>query len=203
MYIFLFFMMFSFCSFSSDPSSKADFNKDSRLATVQNYFNGIKSLKASFLQTSNQDNMMSGTLYIQKPGKMRADYGATSPLLIISDGTWMVNYDKEMKQSSHIPLSSSPAELMLREKFSFDESDVKNIEETGNLLKISMTKRDAMEAGTITFIFSKSPLELAEWVAVDGRGNVVRVRLNNIEKGGNFSDALFVVPKNETFERSN
>jgi outer membrane lipoprotein-sorting protein len=203
MYVFLFFMMLSISSFGAELPPKADFNKDPRLSTVQNYFNGIKSLKASFLQTSNQDNMMSGTLYIQKPGKMRADYGATSPLLIISDGTWMVNYDKEMKQAGHISLSSSPAELMLREHFSFEGSDVKNIEETASLLKISMTKIDAMEAGTITFIFSKSPFELAEWVAVDGRGNVVRVRLTNIEKGGNFSDALFTVPKNETFGGGN
>lgn len=121
MYVFLFSMMLSISSFGAELAPKADFNKDPRLSTVQNYFNGIKSLKASFLQTSNQDNMMSGTLYIQKPGKMRADYGATSPLLIISDGTWMVNYDKEMKQAGHISLSSSPAELMLREHFLLKE----------------------------------------------------------------------------------
>ena len=192
MRIFLFFLSISF-------SLYADFNNDSRLKKIEDYFNSIRTLKAVFTQVNNNSSFLKGDFYIQKPGKMRADYGETSPLLIISDGFWMTNYDKDLKQSSHIPLSSSPAEILLKDTFSFESADVQNIESSHGILKVTFTKVDAMEAGTITFVFTESPLELRKWVAVDPQGNIINVSLSSLEKNIHLKDSLFVAPKNESF----
>ncbi len=192
MRIFLFFLCFplALCG---------DFNNDPRLKKIENYFNGIQTLKASFSQINNHSSVLKGDFYIKKPGKMRADYGDTSPLLMISDGFWMTNYDKDLKQASHIPLSSSPAEMMLQETFSFESADVQNIESSQGILKVTFTKRDTMEAGTITFVFTETPLELRKWVAIDPQGNVIDVSLSSLEKNISLKDDLFVAPRNESF----
>jgi outer membrane lipoprotein-sorting protein len=196
----MYFFLLFFCFFSFNVAGEdVDLNKDPRLKTIETYFNALKNLKASFLQTNNAGAMLSGTLYLKKPGKMRADYGETSPLLIISDGIWMTNYDKDLKQSSHIPLSSSPAEMLLRETFSFEGTQVNRIQDSQGLLKITLNKRDDIAAGTFTFIFTQVPFELREWVAVDGQGNVIRVSLTGVTKNIPLDDKLFIAPKNEAF----
>jgi outer membrane lipoprotein-sorting protein len=167
---------------------------DQQLKSVEDYFNSIKTLKATFLQNNN-NNVLSGILYIQKPLKMRADYGSSAPLLILSDGTWMINYDKELEQSSYAPLSSSPAEIMLKSDFSFKNVKVLSQESINGILKITMTKPESLEGERITFVFTQSPLELREWVAIDPQGNVIRVSLNNIEKNIPLQSSLFTAPK--------
>ena len=57
---------------------KADLDK------VSAYLNGIKSLKANFVQLGPDGGMAQGELFLQKPGQIRFEYKPPSPVLIVA-----------------------------------------------------------------------------------------------------------------------
>ena len=62
------------------PQQQAD------LAKVNAYLNSIHSLKSNFAQLGPQGQLDQGTLYIEKPGKMRFAYQAPSVISIVATG---------------------------------------------------------------------------------------------------------------------
>src|SRR5690606_13900528 len=51
------------------------------------YFTGLGTLVADFTQVGGDGRRMVGTLYLQRPGKIRFEYDPPSTLEVISDGT--------------------------------------------------------------------------------------------------------------------
>ena len=197
-----FFITIFFLTFFPLLAQENDQQQSVYKTKIENYFNSMKTFKSFFSQIDDGGDIQQGALYIQKPGKMRVEYKNDQMPLIVSDGTWIVNYDKELKQSSHIPLSSSPAELMIKSAFSFDDGlEIQKMEITTSVVKVTMKKTNAVEAGTITFIFSQNPFELKEWVAIDGQGKMIRVSLRDITKNPDLSSSLFIPPQGADFSK--
>lgn len=70
---------------------------------VQQYFQGLKSLQAEFVQTIYDDKnrvleTSSGTVFMQKPGRFRWDYQQPAKQIIVADGARLWLYDSELKQ---------------------------------------------------------------------------------------------------------
>ena len=56
------------------------------LARVEDYLNGLTTLKADFVQINPDGGTVTGELYYERPDKMRLDYDPPSDILIVSDG---------------------------------------------------------------------------------------------------------------------
>src|SRR5205823_12608097 len=56
---------------------------------IGNYINGFHTLQGEFTQTSPKGIVSKGVFYLSKPGKMRFEYSAPNPFIIVSDGTWV------------------------------------------------------------------------------------------------------------------
>ena len=78
------------------------------VAPYQAYLNKLGSLQAKFVQRDGSGRQSRGNLYLKKPGKMRLDYD-DQPLELVADGTWFVQNDRELEESYHVLLSSTPA----------------------------------------------------------------------------------------------
>jgi len=53
---------------------------------------------------------------LQRPGKVRFEYDAPSPLLIVSDGVTLVQNDRQLETFDRVPLSATPLNYFLKEK---------------------------------------------------------------------------------------
>ena len=91
------------------------------IAKVSDYFRGLESLKADFVQTVFDDQAKlvqtsSGRMYMQRPGKFSWDYQEPYPQLIIADGSRLWLYDSDLEQVSvklmDKALSATPLALL-------------------------------------------------------------------------------------------
>ena len=86
------------------------------VARVERYLNDIQSLRARFLQVAPDGSLSQGRFFMKRPGRLRFEYDPPTPLLVITDGIWVIFYDHEIDQVSRVPLSSTPLEVLVRER---------------------------------------------------------------------------------------
>lgn len=149
------------------------------LKRIETYLNGIKTLKARFLQVSSSGDYSEGNLYFAKPGKMRLEYDDPKPILIVADGVNITYYDKLLKQVSYFNLESTQAAILLQEHISFTAGDVlvTAFERAAGVLRLTVIKGSDPREGNLTLIFSDKPLDLKKWTVTDAQGVVTNVSL--------------------------
>jgi outer membrane lipoprotein-sorting protein len=160
---------------------------------INNYINSFQSLKCDFTQISPRGLTTQGVLLISKPGKLRFEYAAPNPLLIVSDGKWLTIKDKVKERGDQFPLSATPLRLVVSPKIDLlAETDVIAFESADGITSVSLADRKDALGGYITLIFDEARNQLQQWVIVDGKGRRTTVQLANIETGGKFDAKLFI-----------
>lgn len=172
------------------PLSEAD---KSDISRIEVYLNKIKTMTARFLQVTSDGDYSEGDLYFSRPGKMRLEYDAPKPILIIANGNNLTYYDKELKQVSYFDLASTQAEILLRENISFSSGGliVTAFEKGPGVLRLTVIKENDPLEGNLTLVFSDRPLGLKKWVVTDAQGVVTSISLLGPRFGGPLSEKLF------------
>src|ERR1700691_4249386 len=83
------------------------------LDRISAYLNAIHTMKGSFVQLGPDGQIDEGVFYIEKPGRMRFEYHAPNPLLIVSDGDTVAVQNRRLNTVDHYPLFSTPLSLIL------------------------------------------------------------------------------------------
>lgn len=163
------------------------------LARVETYLNGLRALKARFTQVAPDGAISQGLAWIQRPGRMRFQYDPPSPLLLVAGHGLVVYYDRELEQTTNIPIGETPLGILLRDDLSLSGGDVKvvRVERLPGQLQVTVLRSATPADGTLTLIFSDPPLVLRQWIVVDAQRQVTRVSLNDIEVGGSFDQDMF------------
>lgn len=170
-------------------------SEDALLRRVEAYLNGITTLAANFLQVNHDGSISEGEIAIARPGRMRIDYAPPLKVEIISDGEWITYIDRELGQISQAPLNGSHAELLVRGDLRFGENVVVNsVKSQANRIEITFARTENPDEGSMTLVFSDSPLELRQWSVVDPQRLTTRVTLFDTRFGLPLDAALFEAP---------
>ncbi len=165
------------------------------LAAVQQHLRAVATMTADFNQTDRNGKVLTGTLTLKKPGKIRFQYEKGVPILIVGDGKalWFIDYSVAQKQ--RWPIANSPLGVLL--------DPAKDITRFATLVPgdsrlVSVEARDPKhpEYGRITLVFARQPsapagLMLQGWVALDSQGNRTTIRLANQRFGIPVADNSF------------
>ena len=89
-----------------DPATEA------ALQQVEDWFSRTRSLKADFVQVDDAGYTASGKLWLRRPGRVRFEYDPPVPLMIVSDGIFVMFVDKELEQVDRLPLVRSPLSIL-------------------------------------------------------------------------------------------
>jgi outer membrane lipoprotein-sorting protein len=162
------------------------------IGRIEDYLNQLRSLKARFEQVAPDLRRATGTLYYQRPDKMRLDYDPPSNILIISDGWWLIYYDRKLEQVSHLSIDSSPLGFLLSDdiRLSGDVTVTDVVRENGEM-KVTLVQTDEPNEGSIQLMFTENPLELRRWTLVDAQGQATQVVLDTPETGLSLDRELF------------
>ena len=149
------------------------------LARIEAYLNGIRTVQSGFVQHSSNGERAEGQLYLSRPGKLRVEYQPPVPVLVVADGTFLVYYDRNLEQVSHIPLASTPASILLDEQISLSGGalTVTGFERGDNEILVSLVRTDNPGEGSITLVFRENPLALQQWSVTDAQNIVTVVSL--------------------------
>ena len=94
------------------------------LARIEDYLNELRTLRAHFVQINPDGGSSTGTLYFERPDKMRLDYNPPSELLIIANGWKLVYQDRRLEQVSQLFTSRTPLGFLLEDEIRLQGGDV-------------------------------------------------------------------------------
>jgi outer membrane lipoprotein-sorting protein len=162
------------------------------LARIETYLDGLKTLKARFLQVSGDGRTAGGTAWLDRPGKMRFQYDTKDPLLLVAGGGLVVFYDGELKQTSNLLLTQTPLGILLADHVRMSgDVTVTNIARVPGQIQVTLVRSSTPGDGSLTLIFADNPLALRQWSVLDAQGKETRVSLFDIQLGGTFDPKLF------------
>ncbi|QQV79159.1 outer membrane lipoprotein carrier protein LolA [Sphingomonas aliaeris] len=153
-------------------------------------------MTASFTQTDRVGKVLTGTLTLKKPGKIRFQYEKGVPILIVGDGKalWFLDYSVGQKQ--RWPIGNSPLGVLLDP--TRDMTKVARVVPGNDPRIISVEAADPKhpEYGRITLVFARNAsapggLMLQGWVALDAQNNRTTLRLTNQQFNAPISDGTF------------
>ena len=149
------------------------------MARMEDYLNSIKTIRSRFLQISSSGDYSEGRLFLSRPGHMRIEYLPPKPLMVVVADGYLIYIDTELDQATVIPLSLTPAEMLVRKTISFgsDEIIITGFDRSPGVLRLSLVNAVDPFEGNMTLVFSDRPLELRKWMVTDGQGEVTTVSL--------------------------
>jgi outer membrane lipoprotein-sorting protein len=149
---------------------------------VEAYLNQLTTLRARFLQVAQNGASAQGTAWIFRPGRMRFDYDPPEPLLLVASGGQVLMYDRELRQPTTVPASSTPLGMLLRPEIRLSgDITVTRTGRQAGFLQLSMHRTGQRAEGELTLMFEDNPMQLRQWSVLDAQGRETRVTLYEID----------------------
>lgn len=166
------------------------------LAVVQQHLRSLGTMTAGFTQTDRDGKVLTGTLTIKQPGKLRFQYQKGVPILIVAEGGALTFIDYSVRQVQRWPIKNSPLGVLLDP--ARDLSRFAHVVPGADPRVLSVEANDPKhpEYGRIDLIFARDAggpagLVLQGWVALDSQNNRTSIRLTNQQYGVPVSESAF------------
>lgn len=161
------------------------------LIKVENYFENLNTLQATFKQSyvdeNNELRVLTGDFYLDRPGRMRFEFNEIDDF-IVADGFFVYFYDGQEKQQSNAPIGQTLADFILRKNLDFeDEIKMSDLKKSNGYTYMTLTQKSDPTVGRIQLMFSDIPYELKKWRIIDSQGTAVDIELDNVKKNVKFT----------------
>ena len=194
---------FLFALFALFVGASANADVDAKLVSnAEKYLNSITGLTGTFVQTAN-GNQQAGDFSMLRPGRVRLDYD-NMPIQLISDGQDLYFFDKSLDQITTVPLTSTPAGILIRKNVDLVNADI-NVVETidyKNSFALKMNLRGQEGLGNMTVVFDKNPIKLNSWTVVDATGASTDVAFRGLKEKTKFGKDFFQIQRHKTVSTS-
>ena len=169
---------------------------------AEKYLNAITGLTGTFVQTANGRQEL-GQFSMLRPGRVRLDYD-NMPVQLISDGQDLYFFDKSLDQITTVPITSTPAGILIRKNVNLTNADINVIETVDykNSFALKMNLRGQEGLGHMTVVFDKSPVKLNSWTVVDATGATTDVAFRDLREKTNFGKNYFQIQRHKTISTS-
>ncbi|WP_377294406.1 outer membrane lipoprotein carrier protein LolA [Rhizobium sp. SG2393] len=180
------------------PLSEAAAQQTSGAAQkIADHFASVKTMAGEFVQFGPRGEQTGGKFYISRPGKIRFNYDAPSPMRVIADGKSVVIGNQKLKTWDIYPLSKTPLNLLLSDKIDLTGSMVRNVKEEPDLITIVLGDKSIFGDSTITMMFDPRTYDLRQWTITDAQKKDTSVMIFNVQTGIPMDDRVFRIPYDE------
>lgn len=171
---------------------------DGLLHSAEKYLNSITGLTGTFIQTAN-GKQEQGIFSMLRPGRVRLDYD-NMPVQLIADGTDLYFFDKSLDQITTVPLTSTPAGILVRKNIDLKNADINVLESVDykNAFALKMNIKGQEGLGYMNVVFDKKPLKLNSWTVVDATGATTDVKFQGLKEKTNFDKDYFQIQRHKT-----
>ena len=152
------------------------------MVRLKAHIGGVHTMTANFLQTDARGRSSAGKMDLERPGKVRFQYGS-GDLLLVANGKTLTLIDYQVGQKSSWPLNRTPLGVLLSS--SPDLKGRAQIVPSSDPNVVSVRARDPSQYGSLTLVFLRSGsapggLQLYGWTAIDGQNRRTTVKLSNV-----------------------
>lgn len=163
------------------------------LATISSYLNSLTTVEADFTQVNSDGSISTGKIYINRPGRVRFEYGPPDRSLVIAGGQQVAIFDAKSNQPpEQYPLKKTPLNLILAKDVNLGRANmVVGHFADGTSTRVRAQDPEHPEYGSIELVFTANPVELRQWIITDDLGTQTTVILGELSKGAKLRASLF------------
>ncbi|MGE4372505.1 MAG: outer-membrane lipoprotein carrier protein LolA [Xanthobacter sp.] len=168
------------------------------LTTVQrinDYYNAVQSMTGTFTQVDPDGTRRTGDFYMQKPGRVRFQYDAPSPMELIANGQSVAVRDRNLNTQDITPLSQTPLRFLLAEHVDLlrDPHVVDIVQDERYVTIVMEQKVPMMGTYRLLLMFDPKSGALKQWIVTDPQGYNTQVILTAFKPNTNPDPRLFVI----------
>jgi outer membrane lipoprotein-sorting protein len=159
------------------------------------YFTGLGSLTAAFTQIGGDGRRVTGTLYLQRPGKVRFAYDRPSTLEVIADGSSVAVRDTRLATQDLYAISQTPLKFLLRPEVNLGR-DIRIVGAADEGDAVRLTLEDTSTLGgtsRITLFFDPKVEALTQWRILDPQGFQTTMMLDRVDRSRSHDPQLFAI----------
>jgi outer membrane lipoprotein-sorting protein len=177
----------------SDPSAALTPQQRAVIERVENYLSGTQVLSGQFVQVGPDGRRTQGEFFIQKPGKVRFDYDAPSPIDIIADGESVVVRDRNLLTQDVYPLSQTPLRFLLSDHVNLMKDTKLSAIYADDVFVTVVVEEKAGVVGTsrLMIMFGAKDMALKQWTVTDPQGFDTTVAVYNLDTNKKPDPKLF------------
>jgi outer membrane lipoprotein-sorting protein len=175
--------------------STFDANQKAQAAKVSSYLSSLQTLVGNFVQVGPDGSKTKGDFYIQKPGKVRFEYDAPSPIAIIADGSSVAVRDRKLATQDIYPLSQTPLRFLLSDRIDLLK-DTNVVSVAADDLFISVTieeKQTLIGTSRLMLMIGAKDGQLKQWTVTDPQGYDTTVAVYNLDSSKKVDPGLFKI----------
>ncbi|GLK57401.1 outer membrane lipoprotein-sorting protein [Methylopila capsulata] len=175
------------------PVAKLDPTQRATLSRVNTYFNALQQMTAKFVQVGPDGQRTTGTLWMDRPGKIRFQYDKPSPLEIIADGNSVVVRNRRLNTQDMYPLSQTPLRFLLQSKVDLlGDANVLGVFQEPELVSVILEeKRSIGGKAQLQLMFGGADYQLQQWTVTDAQGMETSVALSNVDTSAKPDPRIF------------
>lgn len=164
------------------------------LARIDASLNATTTFSGRFTQYGADGSFAEGQVYLNRPGKLRFEYDAPNPLLIVSDGVTMTQQDRALETFDRVPLSATPLNYFLKENVNLaDDTEIIGLQKSPTEWRVVARDGSGEVDGTLTMVVDAVTLALREWIIGDSFGGQTRVILSDLQYNTQLDPRLFIL----------
>ncbi|MCM2562823.1 outer membrane lipoprotein carrier protein LolA [Lutimaribacter sp. EGI FJ00015] len=174
------------------------------LAEISRYLNDLQTAQGAFTQINDDGTIDTGTIYIKRPGRVRFEYAAPNPALVLAGAGSVAVFDARSNTGPDVyPLKQTPLSIILDNNVDLTRARmVVGHTSDGTTTTVTAQDPDNPEYGNIQLVFTANPTELRQWKINDDAGGTTTVVLGEMRVGGSISNRKFDI-QSETRDRTN
>ena len=172
-----------------------DANQKAQAAKVSNYLSSLQTLVGNFVQVGPDGTKTKGDFYIQKPGKVRFEYDAPTPIEIIADGSSLAVRDRNLATQDIYPLSQTPLRFLLSDRIDLmKDTNVVSVTSDDVFISVTIEERQAL-VGTsrLMLMIGAKDGQLKQWTITDPQGYDTTVAVYNLDTTKKVDPSLFKI----------
>jgi outer membrane lipoprotein-sorting protein len=162
---------------------------------INQYLSSVQTLMGDFVQVGPDGRRTDGKFYLQKPGRMRFEYNAPSPLELIADGKSVAIRDRKLATQDLLLLSQTPLRFLLADRIDLlKEGNLINVGADDTFVTVTFEEKQTI-GGThrLMLMFGAQDLALKQWTVTDPQGYDTTVALYNTDAGKKVDPGLFTI----------
>jgi outer membrane lipoprotein-sorting protein len=172
-----------------------DANQKAQAAKVSSYLSSLQTLVGNFVQVGPDGSRTKGDFYIQKPGKVRFEYEAPSPIAIIADGSSVAVRDRKLATQDIYPLSQTPLRYLLSDRIDLlKDTNVVSVTADDVFVSVTIEEKQAL-IGTsrLMLMVGAKDGQLKQWTVTDPQGYDTTVAVYNLDASKKVDPGLFKI----------
>jgi len=159
------------------PAQRAQVDK------VSAYLCSVQQMVGHFVQVAPDGSRSQGEFYVQKPGRIRFEYDAPSPIEIIADGQSLVVRDRKLATQDVYPLSQTPLRFLLADRIDLlRDTNVVAVRSDDVYVTVVIEERQAL-VGTsrLMMVLGVRDYQLKQWTVTDPQGYNTTVSVSQLD----------------------